>query len=562
MEDRIPAQAELEVSSTPAEGSQATVTQYPPAAIESLCNNDGIPHRSRKDVPPELLIIIFQAFLQIVDPMSLDWKGSCKAYMEILFSLRLVSRTWRDILDNTPSVWVVLTSTVPLSVNHMSITRSGRAPLIIHFGDLDGSSIQPQEFTELVGPVRDRWKEVCVDEDAALTVWKYLNSPAPMLETVRLHTNRRFGMPSESLELLGGETHNIRHLDLHGSIVNWNRSTFRGLRHLRLAYVDQYGLTMDMLLDILADSPDLEYLYINSMTFPVSVTPPLLPILLPHLRTIELLFLPGNVVFPLLRHIEAPHCQRIRIQAEDVRNSNEWVNESVGLFEPLLRELHEKSGRSQLIVSPGFVDWKTPLKRGSGKHSYRNLEVQIRSASFISLLRWIERVVNGGDLEGLEMKVYITGQNTLPDPEVTSILGRLRNVTEIRAYHGPENSREVVRLLCDLDDNSIPLLFSLTLLHTDYEYIAADEMLLMLRTRITAHANNGGPGKLPGLDIVAELAVEARPEPIGSLDFAIIAQIRAIPGVRFILTRPWEVKDTAGMCAIVWDDERGGARWM
>ncbi|KAG9041320.1 hypothetical protein FS837_012419 [Tulasnella sp. UAMH 9824] len=562
MEYRIPAQAEFELSSTPIESSQATRTQCSPAAVKSPCNKDGTPHRSRIDVPPELLIIIFEAFLSIVDPMSLDWKGACKEYIESLFSLRLVSRTWRDILDDTPSVWVVLTSTVPLSVNHTNITRSGGAPLIIHFGDLGDSFVQPEEFAKLVGPIRDRWKEVCVDEGARTAALKCLTSPTPMLETVRLHTYLRSGAISQPLELLGGETRNIRHLDLHGSIVNWNRSTFHGLKHLRLAYVDRYGLTMDMILEILADSPDLEYLYIDSMTFPVSAAPPLLPILLPHLRTIELLFLPGNVIFPLLRHIEAPHCQRVRIQAENVRNTNEWVEESMGSFEPLLREMHEKSGRSQLIVSPGFVDWKAPFKRGSDKHGYRSFEVQIRSDSFVSLLRWIERVVGGGDLEGLEMKVCITGENRLPDPEITSILQRIRNVTELRAYQGPENSQEMVRFLCDLDDNTIPFLLSLRVLHIDYEYIAADEILLILRTRLNACADDGGSSKLPHLDVVVELPVEARPEPTASLDFAIIAQIRAIPGVTFTLTRPWEYRDTAGMCAIVWDDERGVARWM
>ncbi|KAG8910619.1 hypothetical protein FRC00_007866 [Tulasnella sp. 408] len=344
-----------------------------------------------------------------------------------------------------------------------------------------------------------------------------------MLETVRLQTLRGYGVPSQGLELLGGETRNIRQLNLRGSIINWNRSTFRGLRHLRLAHVEGNGLTMDGILGILADSPDLEHLSIESTTFEWSVSPPLRPILLPYLRNIELLYLPGDDIFPLLRHIEAPHCQRLRIQGNNFGNNNQWVNESMGLLKPLLREMHHKSGRSKVVVSPVFVDWKSLFKRSSGKHGYYSLEVQIHSSSFISSLRWIERAADGGDLEGLQIQLYLTGQNTLADPEITSILRRLRNVTEILAYHSPQGSREVVRLLCGPDDNPIPRLFSLTLLHIDYSYTAADEILLMLRTRLTAHANNGGPGKLPPLDIVAYLAVEARPEPIKSVDFAIIA---------------------------------------
>ncbi|KAG9041319.1 hypothetical protein FS837_012418 [Tulasnella sp. UAMH 9824] len=332
--------------------------------------------------------------------------------MKSLFSLRLVSKTWRDIVDGTPSFWVVLTSTVPVNVNLTTLTRSGGAPLIVHFGPspipawnhLYDTSVQPDEFTDLVVPLRDRWKVVCVDGDAVPTVGKYLTSPAPMLETVRLHTTPVSGVPRVALQLLGGETLNIQQLYLHGPaiLIHWDFCTLRGLKHLRLAYIDGHGLTTDVILDILAVSPELEHLSIKSMSFPVSTAPPLHPISLRHLRTIEFMFLPGNGMFSLLRHIEAPHCQGITIIGENVRNNNE----------------------------------------------------------------------------------------------------------------------------------------------------------------LTAHTNNEGPRKLPGLEVVAELGVGARPDPIKSLDFAIIAQIRAITGVKFILPGPWEVKDRAGICAVVWDDERGLPIWM
>lgn len=163
---------------------------------------------------------------------------------------------------------------------------------------------------------------MCVDEDAALTVWKYLRSPAPILETVRLRSHPWSGDRSEGLELLGGKTHNIRQLHLSGYIVKWDLCAFRGLKHLRLAYADRYRLTMDVILGILADSPDLEDLYVHSMNFPVSTAPSLYPIHLPHLRTIELADLPVNVAFPLLCHIKAPHCQSIRIEAKSYQNNN------------------------------------------------------------------------------------------------------------------------------------------------------------------------------------------------------------------------------------------------
>ncbi|KAG9024859.1 hypothetical protein FS837_005159, partial [Tulasnella sp. UAMH 9824] len=201
MEDPTPAPAELKTSSTPAEGSLAADTQYSSAAVESSCNNDDPntlaggcnPHRSRIDIPPELLIIILRASLPILNPNSLWQDQVFEMYLKAIRLLRLVSSTWRDLVDDAPSLWAVLSSTVPRRVNQTSITRSGEAPVTVYFGRSSSSAFfrrdgdkHPDGFTELAGSIHDRWKVVWVAVLAEKDVWEYLDSPAPMIETVHL----------------------------------------------------------------------------------------------------------------------------------------------------------------------------------------------------------------------------------------------------------------------------------------------------------------------------------------------------------------------------------------
>lgn len=551
MGDPIP--ANVEINSNIAPISEAASTHCLPAAVASSLKHRGsdasaggcTQHRNMFDLPLELLIIIFQSFLPDVNPNHVRvWRDLiCRIYLKRLYFLRLVSRTWRDILDDTPSFWIVITSTVPHTVNQTSIARSGDAPLTVYLGyrALEG-------FTELVLPTRHRWKVVWTDEHYKSKFWEYLTSPAPMIETV--HLERR-SATSDGFNLLGGETHNIRNLDLHKIQIQWGPSMFRGLKHLGLFESGGEGLTTDLIFEVLANSPDLEYLTFAFSEIQVSATSFFHPISLPRLHSLALKDL-GNVVCHFLCHIEAPNCRMIEITTYHLEaTTNEFLEEHFEPFESLFRELHTKSRNPKIHVKPDCMEWYEPRRPG--------FRIYASSDSFPPMLRWIERVVDWADLEGLEMEIEIAG-TVLQDPEVTSILRRLRNVTKLSACRDDNNSQGTIRLLSDLDHNPIPVLPSLKVLHFVYQGVIPEEMLQIVRTRFAAHLNHqegGGPRKLPDLEIIADIPSPVSLMPIKSLDFAVITQIRSIAGVRFTLNWLGVPREEDGMLAVVWDDERG-----
>ncbi|KIO23187.1 hypothetical protein M407DRAFT_27338 [Tulasnella calospora MUT 4182] len=231
------------------------------------------------------------------------------------------------------------------------------------------------------------------------------------------------------------------------------------------------------------------------------------------------------------------------------------MEESIESFDPLLQEVHKKSGGSKLCAWPHYVDWMSRTEPGSGEHSSSRFRIQANSNSFVSLIRWVERVADSVDPEGLEVEIHISDRNALQDAEATSVLRRLRSVTKVHVYPGDRHSREAVRLLYGhLDHDPIPALLSLKVLHVIHEDVIPEEMLHMILTRFAAHRNHqegGGPRKLPDLEIIADTPREAWLIPIKSFDFAVITQIRSIAGVTFTWNRPgvswWE----SGMLAVV-----------
>lgn len=513
------------------------------------------PQRSIIDVPPELLIVIFQLYLPKVDFISIGLQGTCRSYLKGLSALRLVARSWRDLLDLTASFWVVISSTVPWHVNHKSITRSGDALIMIHFGRFSSTDLSEEggyrslaRFLQLLALTRHRWRMIWVDDYSPKAASAHLAVPASLIETVHLHG---YGGP---VHLLGGKTHNIRHLDLYGVEIHWEQCTLRGLKTLRLWGSVGERITTDLILGLLANSPDLEDLRIKEVGIQLSATPSIPRVVLPHLHSLELRSLRTEILDLFLRHIEAPHCQEIRLLVEyELRSDTSIIfGESLKSFEPALQRLHKKSGGSKFCVQGRTMYWLSRSSAG-GRERRPSFEIMTLSNSFISSLRWVGRVLDNIDPEGLTVEINIDGSNALGDPEVVSILRHLRSVTEIHASSDAENSQRTLQILCDPSQNfPLPPFPSLRVLRVGYVDVSIEEILDMARARFTHPTQS--LVNVPDLKIIVDMEDIIAPVPRRDLDFGIITQVRSIEGVtlKFRLNDAYEMGD--GMLAAVWDE--------
>lgn len=69
---------------------------------------------------------------------------SGRPHMEALYSIRMISRIWRNAIDSTPSLWGVISSNVPLHVNTTAVERSGTCPLDVYVTPYTSRSYRTQ----------------------------------------------------------------------------------------------------------------------------------------------------------------------------------------------------------------------------------------------------------------------------------------------------------------------------------------------------------------------------------------------------------------------------------
>ncbi|KIO27489.1 hypothetical protein M407DRAFT_23302 [Tulasnella calospora MUT 4182] len=111
------------------------------------------------ELPPELFALVLQFSLPWIEPMEWIWKrDECIPYIRELYELRRVSTTWRDAIDGTSSLWMLVSSSWPRDVIDAALSRSAAAPLIVHHipppWDFTSAS---SDFIGLLSPHRSRW---------------------------------------------------------------------------------------------------------------------------------------------------------------------------------------------------------------------------------------------------------------------------------------------------------------------------------------------------------------------------------------------------------------------
>ncbi|KAG9041240.1 hypothetical protein FS837_012528, partial [Tulasnella sp. UAMH 9824] len=222
--------------------------------------------------PPELLGAVLQFSVPKTDPMGFVWgHRDTSAYMAAVHDLRLVSSLWRDIIDGTPSFWILVSSGWSRKAIATAVARSGTRPLIIQLSpgripNERGDTASTKEFLEAVDPHRHRWTAAMV----ALPVEAFLeffDTPIPRLDTLRLSLTDDSGriepldtaIPNSAFfELLS----KLQEVHLNRLPLPWDAvlGAFRSLRTLILTTIRAHGITSEHIAQAISNNPSLESL--------------------------------------------------------------------------------------------------------------------------------------------------------------------------------------------------------------------------------------------------------------------------------------------------------------
>lgn len=173
-------------------------------------------------LPPELLAEILQLALPSIKlTVSLD-KTSLFYHMQRLYTMRLVAKSWQEIIDGTPRFWKFVLDSLPPHVNDMTALRSSNNPLWVVHAHSKWATAKiypsPAAFLQAFDHALPRWSGY-----HGPVVPEYLRNAAPLLQSLDVRGTISEASNVEPMELLGGFTTSLRH-------VQFNKCQFGGRR--------------------------------------------------------------------------------------------------------------------------------------------------------------------------------------------------------------------------------------------------------------------------------------------------------------------------------------------
>ncbi|KAG9043448.1 hypothetical protein FS837_009516 [Tulasnella sp. UAMH 9824] len=318
-------------------------------------------------LPDEILATLLGLALPEVDvTICFPAPGVCRSYVMGLYALRRVSASWRDLVDGTPNLWFIVSSTTPIDIIAVCLSRSKACPILIHYendgewgdyGDSEDSEAQEAmkertsflQFSRLTIPHRHRWAILWLKAASSL-VFDQLKETVPLLHTVKLDSAGKTAPPwlnpaTSSETTLGVDIKTLRHVELRGGPAAWGWARFSGLRIWKLKELVGDGLTTQHILDVLRESPLLEVLVMERLRvqiFPDHTVHA--PISLLRLMRITFRWCKGDFVNHVLRHIQVPVelIKEVSIAVRDWGSLQQigLLTDGLASWSPLLRRAH------------------------------------------------------------------------------------------------------------------------------------------------------------------------------------------------------------------------------
>ncbi|KIO18692.1 hypothetical protein M407DRAFT_31649 [Tulasnella calospora MUT 4182] len=213
-------------------------------------------------LPLELLVRVFQLTLP---PETYPREMSLQL-------LRSTSRLWRTTVDNTPSLWRLVSGADRWQHLDRAILHSARVPLDVIWDFQDAKKIRCGDFFEKFGPEIGRWRSATLrfgSNHLFSIVPETLGRPAPRLEELVIDCgDEHGGMSAEGpIQLFGGaRPPQLRAVWIRRFEVVLSPDVFASLHVLNLHWIHS---SHSQLHDILKSCPSLEDLSLAGLMSPL-----------------------------------------------------------------------------------------------------------------------------------------------------------------------------------------------------------------------------------------------------------------------------------------------------
>lgn len=508
-------------------------------------------------LPAELLVSVLHLALPQVEFTSTFGANTLQKYMRMLFTIRRVAKRWHEVVNGTPFFWNFILSTLPPHVNNATITRSADLPLAIVYDSSGDPNIHhhpsSEEFLETIAQTRTRWRTIVLDSCEDTCITGYLAAPAPLLQTVIVRSSWFSPEELEPLDLLAGQTTNLRCVEISDSSIQWKIGDLTRLKALELARIN-HNLTAGHIVDFLRASPCLEKLVIEGDLALASSQSSSPTIFLPYLRSLELEYDDSNATDYVLRHIRAPACLNFTVSLGGDEDEDEdyarFMNETLYPFREVLRTIHVKNGASEMAINFFGFSW-----RSTGVDGDVGFEIST-GAFYPPGILWVGQTLQ----EEPGLRVTFPYNPVLNDAVLVNI-APLRCVTRLLvAVESGMDVRELLHFLTlplspSASPPALPCLRELLIASTGWD---AQDLLEMVQLRFSAFSKASLDPPLLSIKMRrGAFKWNGSPRPI--LDLFKLVKVRETKGVERVKFVGEDGTD--GALAITWSEEASEPTW-
>lgn len=299
-----------------------------------------------------------------------------------------VSKVFYTLIDNSPPMWSILSSTHPKNLARMALSKSKPSPLTVEI--IQYANTEILELLDAVSNQTHRIYSLNLVVGSDISKLKKISRPsAPLLERLTLQTTAR--RQRLDVELFAGGMPCLRQLELHGALLKMEWERFSRLVSLKLIDQDAGALPISKVLQIVASNPLLETLVLEKIPF--ASTEALQDKgqqKLPHLTKLRLVALPAAATTTFLTLLTVPNCKKLEIR----RAPHHWTSTSTDYFEGSLKQFSSLL-RSTNETREDNVPMEIDLGKNEVSFRFGDIQVDLLVANPYETLEWIASTLNG-----------------------------------------------------------------------------------------------------------------------------------------------------------------------
>ncbi|KAG8946930.1 hypothetical protein FRC04_011357 [Tulasnella sp. 424] len=392
--------------------------------------------RNTRRRPNHLPIELLTFILQLLFPDTDEYRSEDE--MAAMYGLRLVSKVWKELIENTPTLWTYISTSFPMTVIRDCLRRSKTYPLrikIFHSFELScfGLDITPQDLLQLLQllqPHSYRWSTLDYASGVERGrdkkhVTSFLESPAPILQSIDSIDVKLDGFsPVPTVNLAGGQAKTLKHLRLRDVSLPWSSSLLHGLETFSLAI--KGAVPAEEIINLFVKSPALRRFELdcrgidgqNNQTAPATGR---LDITAHSLEEAVVRTCP-HTASQILSQVYMPNCTSLVLSVKFTALDIPTLDDALEQFMPKITDALDSGGRAIMAWSPeGEYQWSNPPEYDEFHFSlgFSGVEPEIP----------IERIRNLVAASGSQLDLEASLMTS--DLETAQGLGELNDITKL-----------------------------------------------------------------------------------------------------------------------------------